>query len=469
MSVDPYLPRNASVFSLRCKDNNILSVLIVDEKDGTSRIIPEVIALMSALISRGESLSKMRGIANTLALLYDYIMIVRNGEPVIPEKLPEIISAFLRRRRQVPTTEDGLLWPPVKRETVERDKNYLKIFSEFCAMRYGHFPIVPLHAECVFREDGASYRDVMRYLSRKNNMLLGHIAGPKPGIPSIGIKEIITRRRSNGRTFMSSAMIEDLILSTQSLSQKMAFIQAAFGGQRISEILNMWRCDVLPGMYRPTLFPDDVTSDIPLLILAHPSQSRYIGETGPGGSNDRLQHLSKNYKLQPRNLIVDSPLKAGWKGMLFDNYDLLISQVFWSDRGWAQLYYKLYKQLRDEVIFNVDEKVRNSHPYLIINDSFHRAEFGQPMKMSNIRKAFSRACTRIGIDEMRFQEGIHGLRHSYKANLEKLGLSPEEIRKAMHHLSISSQHSYGQSAALLNQRMNNLLKTMGSNESNPLL
>ncbi|MEJ8676096.1 tyrosine-type recombinase/integrase [Chromobacterium amazonense] len=431
-------------------------ILVVDELDGTSRIVPEVVSFMQALLGRGDSFSKMRGIANTLALLHDYMTIPLSSKPVTPEALPEVVAGFLRKRRQGTSGHDGLTWTPVKRETVERDRSYLRQFSEFCASRFGYFPLVPLRAACSFEEEGRSYRAVMRFLSKRNNMLLGHLAGksPKPTqMAAIGIKEPVARRRSNGKTFMSPAMIEDLILATPSIIQRMVFIQAAFGGQRLSEILNMWRCDVLPGRYRPTLFPDDKASDIPLVVLAHPSQSRYIGETRPG-SIDRLQHLALIYGLQPRNLMEDvDPLKSGWKGVLFDNDDLLISQVFWADRAWARMYYELFQQLREHVLPLVAESIRNSHPYLIINDSPSRDEFGQPMKISNIRKAFGRACARIGIDVSRLHKGIHGLRHSYKARLEHMGLTAEEIRTAMHHISISSQQNYGQSAARLNERL----------------
>lgn len=454
-------PRTASVFQLRTEEGHLLPVLLVDDLDGTSRLVPEVVTFMQALVSQGESLSKMRGIANTLALLHDYLTIVKNAEPVQPERLPELIASFLRRRRYLPLEADSLDWPLVKRETVERDKHYLRLFSEFCAAQFGHFPIVPLRARCPLAPDGLDYRSLMRQLARKQNMLLAHIAGPGAAAPTIGLKEKVTPRRSNGRTFMSPAMVEDLILATPSISQRMTFIQAAFGGQRISEILNMWRCDVMPGRFRPTLFPDDKASEVPLVVLAHPSQSTYLGGVVPDG-RDRLQYLQETYGRLPRNLMEGDPLKAGWKGMLFDNDALLVSQVFWSDRSWARMYYELFQQLRDQVLPMVPDAVRTSHPYLIINDSPAREEFGQPMKMSNIRKAFERACGRIGVDAARFHEGIHGLRHGYKATMDRMGLNPEDVRKAMHHISVVSQQEYGQSAARLNELLVGQLEHKGS-------
>jgi hypothetical protein len=451
--VDKYpQARTASVFQLRTEEGYLLPVLLVDDLTETSRVVPEVVAFMQALVSQGVSLSKRVGIANTLALLHDYLIIGKSAEPVSSSQLSEVVAGFLRRRRYQPATADGLNWAPVKRATVGRDKHYLRIFSEYCAAEFGYFPIVPLREKCLLTGGSFDHKAVMRRLGRKSNMLLAHIAGAGSPATIIALQERKIFRRSSSRTFMSTAMVEDLIFSTQSITQRMAFILAAFGGPRISEILNLWRCDVMPGRLRPILFADDEASEVPLVVLAHPSQSNYVGGTTPS-TQDRLQFLRKNYGLKPRNLLEGDPMEAGWKGMLFDNDGLLISQIFWSDRSWARMFYELFQQLRDQVLPIVPENVRKGHPYLIINDSHSRSEFGQPMKMSNVRKAFERACGRIKVDSSRFHEGIHGLRHGYKASIERLGLTQEEVRKSMHHISISSQQQYGQSAARLNERL----------------
>jgi hypothetical protein len=439
------------------REGGLLPTLIVDGRDGTPHVVPEVIAFMQAMTTRGESLDKLRGIATVLALLHDYMVATRSWEPIPPHDLPDVIGGFLRLRRMGGSLQDEAPpWPPVKRQTVDRDRHYLRLFSEFCAERYGHFPVVPL-GQCSFGKDGEGYRGLMRRLSRERGMLLAHIAGSRSSmVPLVGLPERTVRRRPSGRATMPKSMIEDLIQATPSLTQRMAFVQAAFGGQRISEILNQWRCDVLPGRLRPVLFPDDVATDVPLVVLAHPSQSRYVGESRPG-TTDRLQYLSRTYGLKPRNLIEGEPMEAGWKGMLMDNEDLLASQVFWVDRAWARIFHEMFQQLRDRVLPGVADAVRRGHPYLIVNDAPGRDEFGQPMKMSNIRKAFDRALARLGVDAERYPRGVHGLRHAYKAMLEGLGMSPEEVRKAMHHVSVGSQRAYGETTARLNERMTLLL------------
>lgn len=427
-----------------------MPILVVDGPDDEPMVVMEVVRFMSSLTTQGESLSKMQGIATVLGMLHDFVQL-KWDKAVEPESLPDVVAAFLRQRRSGADEELG--WESVKRETVDRDRHYLRLYSEFCADRFRYFPLVPSKPYPI-PAGGRDYKKLLLHLKGRGTMLLAHLI-PTHGAPirsSVNIAEKTVKRRSSGKTYMSKAMVEDLIMATKSVSQRLVFIQAAFGGQRISEILNQWRCDVLPGRFRPVLFPDDVASDVPLIVLAHPSQSRYVGEVR-AGTNDRLQHLFRNYRLTPRNLLDGDPMEAGWKGMLFDNEDMLISQVFWADRSWAKIHYELFQQQRDRLLPLVPDEVRKSHPYLIINDDRRREEFGMAMKMSNIRKAFERACRRIGVDPDRFPKAIHGLRHSYKSFLEDMGMDPEEVRKAMHHISVESQQEYAQSAKRLNERL----------------
>lgn len=49
----------ASVFQLRTTEGHLLPVLLVDDLDGTYRLVPEVVTFMQALVSQGESLTAM--------------------------------------------------------------------------------------------------------------------------------------------------------------------------------------------------------------------------------------------------------------------------------------------------------------------------------------------------------------------------------------------------------------------------
>jgi hypothetical protein len=193
----------------------LLPTLVVDPPVGEPFVVKEVVAFMRALASRGESLAMMRAAAFALGLLHDYVGVAWKDRPITPETLPDVVAGFLRlRRRGADMAEDGLSWSPVKRETVERDRNSLMLFSEFCANRFGHFPLAG-DAACRFETAGKGFRDVMRQLERRKGMLLGHHADlHRPAVGKIvDIGEKVVQRRSNGKTFMSKAMIEDLIWS----------------------------------------------------------------------------------------------------------------------------------------------------------------------------------------------------------------------------------------------------------------
>ena len=84
--------------------------------------------------------------------------------------------------------------------------------------------------------------------------------------------------------------------------------------------------------------------------------------------------------------------------------------------------------MRFDIWPKIPEEIRNSHPYLYINDCPHQPEFGQPMKLSNARKVFERAAARIGLDADRFRDGSHAGRHFYKAFLKSRGLAKDEIQ-----------------------------------------
>ena len=261
----PKHPHNkSSVFTVRTTDGMLMPVLVVDGPDDEPTVVMEVIRFMSSLTTQGESFSKMQSIVTVLGMLHDFVRL-KWDSAVEPESLPDIVAAYLRQRRSGADEELG--WEPVKRETVDRDRHYLRLYSEFCADRFGYFPLVPSKPYPI-PAGGRDYKKLLRHLKGRGTMLLAHLipTHATPTRSTVNIAEKTVKRRSSGKTYMSKAMVEDLIMATRSVSQRLVFIQAAFGGQRISEILNQWRCDVLPGRFRPVMIeaglPPDMVQDV---------------------------------------------------------------------------------------------------------------------------------------------------------------------------------------------------------------
>ncbi|MFC7688700.1 hypothetical protein ACFQY5_02695 [Paeniroseomonas aquatica] len=151
----------------------------------------------------------------------------------------------------------------------------------------------------------------------------------------------------------------------------------AFGGIRISEQLNTWQIDVLPGSYRKLAFDYDEGAEI-LFLRADPVHSRYVGDLGKQGDT-RKQYLHKQYNLLPRNALGRrDPLYAGWKGTLSINSDFRISEVFWIDRQAAALFAECAREIRE---FHRLHKSSERHPYLYVNMADPTLEYrGAPLK-----------------------------------------------------------------------------------------
>ena len=440
-----------TVFDIISNNGIFVPVLCYDDSDTVS-IPSSIVRYVQTLSNRGDSYRRMRSACFTLGLLRHFS---RTNGPFLEGKLSSLIAAFLRARRtgKFDTSGETEDRQPVRRSTALRDRYFITEYCEFCIAHGQAFSLVPLITDDYGKERSLQelYRAARFSPTPKGSDLLAHIAHrrrPK-GQFQVDLNEVAVSTRNNTRskTYLRIDQIRALIRETRSAMQRMLFLEAFFGGPRLSEMLHHWRGDVLPGSLRKALFPDDDPSDLPLVVLAHPSQSTFTGSFIERRS-DRLQYLNDRYGLLPRNLLRTTPMEAGWKGMEFDSPSLKLSQVFWCNSGAAREYERLYAVVRRQLYPRVEPSVLQSHPYLYINDDCSRAEFGQPLKISNARKIFQRAYARIGLDAQSYRDSSHGSRHAYKALIEQMLSSPEDRRKCLHHLSAQSQESYARESSL---------------------
>ena len=430
-------------------------LLFVDSPAGGG-IMREHAALIRHIAGQGYSPSQQMKFTESIGRFCDWIQIGEAGKLPSPETLPATLRRFLVARYEGTARQDGadptgLFWPPAKAQTVEMDRRHLNKMSDFVAKEFGYFPLNP-HARIeAYHHGRPAFRETEMVLSSRRQQLdfFGHVAhkrAPKP-VRTVGpFGKRRPQREDDGHAFPLERL-GDLIANEPSVVKRMVFIELAFGGPRISEALNHFVTDVLPGTHRPKLFPDDHPSDLPLVVLADPVASVFT-DTLQFSTEDRRQYLRRRFNMMPRpdRPRLGDPLQAGWKGMIYDNTNLLISQVYWSHPDWARTYWRLYGELLD-VRRSVPRAIRDSHPYLYINDSPRRPEFGQPVKIHAIEKAFVRACERIGLEPYRAKVSLHGLRHGYKRQLRMLGLKPSTIQRCMHHGSPDSQDAYDKPAA----------------------
>lgn len=463
-------PVTASVFYVKDRRGGTIPVLVADDEDGNPHVVPEALDFARFLASHNRHKTKsIRTWLTVLAFFHDHLRLIqsvagasREAEGIAaPTGRADQVSWFLNDRLTGTESGDGTLkWEPLKSETVERDRFALKSFADFCVDKYGQDQ-EEREPKARFRlSDGFRDRGVADRLKdpRVSCRLLGHLEARKPrparhgiGLPSTG------RRSAMRQSHLTKADVDRLILSTKSDTQKMAFILAAFGGLRKSEIVQLWLCDVHDGNRRPSFFPNDGKSDLPLVIVADPVHSRLVDSVGTKTEN-RLQRLAKN-GAQPRPLLPpNAPLHAGWKGIAYENQDLLASQIHWTDRAWAHVFLELFRRHRDTTLSSIPKA--DLTPYVFVNESVGNSGFGQPMTLSNLSKSFVRGCVRAGIDTGKVG-GMHALRHFYVETLKRLGMAEHEIQSCMHHRSLASQGAYGNNAAIAAKRLSDALGRAG--------
>jgi hypothetical protein len=445
----------AHVIAFVNTSDGVLPLLFVDCIAGGA-IMREQVALVRHIAGQGYSPSQQIKLTESIGRFCDWVQIAEAETVSEPEALPAILRRFLVARYEGTVQRDGsdpigLFWGPVKAETVEMDRRHLNKLSQFVAGEFGYFPLNPSTKIEGYSPEQPSFRQADMILSNRRQRLdfLGHVAhkrAPKPRRLVGPVGQRRPQREDDGHTFPIERLSE-LIAHEPSAVKRMIYIELAFGGPRISEVLNHFVTDVLPGTHRPKLFPDDRPSDLPLVVLAEPRASVFT-DTLQFSTEDRRQYLRRRFGMVPRpdRPRRGDPLHAGWKGMIYDNTNLLVSQVYWSHPEWARSYWRLYGELL-EIRRSVPKVIRESHPYLYINDSPRRPEFGQPIKVHAIEKAFVRACQRIGLEAYRAKVSLHGLRHAYKRQLRMLGLKPSTIQRCMHHCSPDSQDAYDKKAA----------------------
>lgn len=442
-------PKSVSIINVTGLSGQKTPVLIADDSNGNPYIAVEAIGFLRSLPG---NLASKRSAASVMGFLNDYLLTVHGGRPIRSEALHEVVRHFLLLRRQGDSDgANGLGWAPLQASTVVRDTRILAKFSEYCAKNHGHIPF--LRVESHFEAEHK--RLVERLASKATSTWRLFPSKGGAGLTVRGATEAALPTSGNRKAVLTIEQVMRIINAAPTPGLKAAFILGAFGGMRASEMLHIWTSDVMSGSARPEVFQNDRASNVPLVLLAHPSQSRFIS-VGDSGGVDRLQHLDSKYGLLPRNVQQGTPMHSGWKGMLYDNQALLVSQVYWTSPEMAALFMSNIVESRTSVKARGGKRAMDSHPYLFVNESDDPSHLGFPRKRSGLLKAFARAALAAGLGES--CKGIHLLRHFYKATLEDMGLPAELRRIAMHHRSVVSQNDYGLSSARTNAAIQKALE-----------
>ncbi|MBT8155804.1 hypothetical protein KMP13_18440 [Epibacterium ulvae] len=261
-----------------------------------------------------------------------------------------------------------------------------------------------------------------------------------------------TSRQKGFRPFPPEEEIRLIIAAESNSVFRAIWILLTYGAShRISEVLNIWQVGILPSSYNREFFgiPAD---DLPLVLIAHPNESTWLGDFNTNKMT-RMEYLLNKYGFQPRpDRSSSDVLYAGFKTKkLFGDY--LIAKTWWLNEGAALAFNECVNEIQ---AFHLRHRTSRKHPYFFINMFARDGRLGEPLTMKRVSKAWADACKRVGITPHVRGRNLHGLRHFTKFYMDELRLSASSIQTMRGDHSIISQDEYGQCATKVNQALTNM-------------
>lgn len=386
------------------------------------------------MLEDGSSSSTLAKSIAAIGRFYDYYQLEKHGEPLAEDQLRLMLSQFYRARR---FGLASLGWAAVKLATAANDVRVVSEFTGWCTDNFGHTRVNPRERTMM---EQMNLRDQkiqeLKDMSRRGWDMLYHL---HPATAE-GQRAVMQRKfdPARGRRKKTSTndkyyppdKVWETILKTTSVRDKLYLLLLFFGGLRISEPMHLFASDIC------------IQSDgIARVVLGHPQDGRYqwIGRDGNKRTGNRITFLQERYCVTSRNLLAENdPLHAGWKGMMEDDGKRSESVVHWlrEDAG------RLFARLHAEYIKTVRSKLPDHHPYYFVSERGEDS-YGQPLKLSNMSKAFNRAAVRVGLSPSMAGVNPHGARHFYGLYCASvLRLPIETTQRLMHHRSVLSTQIY---------------------------
>lgn len=210
------------------------------------------------------------------------------------------------------------------------------------------------------------------------------------------------------------------------------------GGFRESEPFHLYLWDVTE---------DPAHKGRALVLVHHPSwgsapaDPTWTDGLGKQRQGKRVEYLAEKYGMAPRDWGL-STSAAGWKGGMHESqFGGYYKQAYWFVPEFGELFWDLW-HLYMEQVQRIDTKLR-CHPFAFMNTM--RDPLGAIYKMGKFENSHAAAVRRIGlVPAKKLGTTIHGHRHAYGQRLRRAGVTPEMIRRFMHHTDVESQNVYTQ-------------------------
>ncbi|MDX8465658.1 hypothetical protein RFM26_08185 [Mesorhizobium sp. VK23B] len=435
-------------------DRVLQPVLAIRSGAGDVMVPDESLSWSRHMIDRGVRVAYIRRKLNTVGRLFEYGDAVVGAELSEPNVIDEVIWQYLRARAETPfdpTQRRFQHWQPIQYERVLLEFHDLVEFSQFCGTFTGKISVIG----GAFKKQSSVWTTVKK--SSPPDHFMAHLEAQRERwnilqgddeavAPPSSLRRAATKssaRKKGNTTSLSSEEIDALIDREGNFMLRALWILLAYQGPRTSEALNMFTCDVIDPAEAKKLFLTDFSGQV--VIYADPRRSHFLGSFDRKRSReDRTAYLDRRYGLKPRPDAEGEPIRAGWKGMSVFNSAFDITHGQWTCQKRAREFAGLLDDIRD---FHDENYTDRLHPYLFAN-AVNKEHLGQPLKMSNVKKAFDRACWRAGIEPHTPGASLHGFRHYYTWYARHvLGLPDETVQLMLRQKSLASQYTYGKRAS----------------------
>lgn len=439
-----------------------IPLLFIRGVDGEAILVREVLEWIWKLDGMGRK--DLRQKASALGLLYEYSVKVAGWglwDAVEADLLVQNFIACRLGMEQAREVEAAALplWRPVCLDVARQDFNAVREFAAFSRSVEGpmswlgeqlsrsaafDFPRRRRHEAL---DDWLSHLEPFRARFRE-------LAAPDPAFPPY-FRSPLRPRGHSTKGDLKRTQVDELVDGEPNPVFRALWLLLAFGGIRVAEGLNVWNADVMPGHMSRFFGSADMTGT-PLVLLAHPTNSRYVDNPSASAHSgpSRKTVLERKYGLVARPLLPKKDgLYAGWKGLVPYEGRNGDGFVYWIDPDRAKQFEGLVRRIRD-IRDRSGADLR--HPYLFVNGVDPETR-GDPLRIKNVEAAFRRAADRVGLAVGHSVPTVHWLRHFYKATAKhELGLGDHDIQIMMHHASIVSQEDYGKRALDLHETLSRL-------------
>lgn len=434
------------------------------EDTNTKAVEPLLDALKwaSALSVELKSISVQKHIV-TLCNFINFYHLFNEGKEINLEEQTYTVLAYIDFRitgttflnRDHPLHK--LNWAGVSKATASTEFRYIIRFLQFLEDTTGHdtksvdakrYKLTKLSLNNL---QSLSERDFFIHLSQYRKFW-------EENFPNNEVKDMRfmkpAKRISGHRLFPTEEEVLAIIGAESNPVFKAIWLLQSYGAShRISEVLNIWQEDILPDSYSELFF--GIKNSIhPTVVIAHPSESTWLGNP-KSNRKTRMQHLLEKYGIVPRSeRSANDPLYSGFKSKLLYGTHLT-ANTWWLRPEAAELFRECVVEIES---FHRHNRTSKYHPYFFVNMYAKNEYYGEPLKKSRIESAWVSCCKRVGINPHQGGRNIHGLRHFQMSLLNNLQIPPEQIRLIRGDSSVRSQEDYGISAKSLSNALQNMEK-----------